>query len=148
MLSVVDEKLLREACKTCSEAARHIESVLSKVEDEDLSDDLNRQLGRYIGFIRKAEKRLEKEGKMPYEDSIIDKMKIWSKVQRSTLFNNSTKHIADILIEDNSKGIAYMLKALHDYPKSACCEFAKELVEFEEQNVEQLKYYLRQDSEY
>ena len=145
MLSEVDEKLLKEACKTCIEASQHIQSVLSKVEDEDLSDDLNRQLGKYISFIKKAEKKLKNEGRETYEESIIDRMKIWSKIQRSTLFNNSTKHIADLLIEDNSKGIAYMLKAMHDYPMSECCEFARELVEFEEQNVKQLKYYLSQE---
>lgn len=142
MLSEKDEKILREASKTCMESARNIQSVLSKVEDEDLSDDLNRQLGKYYGFIRKAERRLKKDGKEIQDDKILNKLKSWSKIQKNTMFNNSTKHIADMIIADNSKGIAYMLKAIHDYPESECCEFAKEIVEFEERNVSQLKYYI------
>lgn len=31
---------------------------------------------------------------------------------------------------------------MHDYPESECCELAKELIEFEEMNIEELKYYL------
>jgi len=144
-MSDSDEKLLLEACRICSDAIWNIQIVLSKVEDEDLSDDLNRQLGRYVSFINMANKKLEKNGKKTFENKLVDKMKAWSKVQKNTLLNNSTRHIANLIIQDNTKGIAYMLKAIHDYPKSECCEFAKELVEFEEQSVSQLRYYLNQN---
>lgn len=145
MLSEADEKLLLETCRICYDSIWQIQVVLSKIEDEDLSDDLNRQMGRYIRMINRANKKLQQNGKKSYENKMIDRMKKWSKIQRDTLLNNSTKHIADMLIQDNTKGIAYMLKAMHDYPKCECSEFAEELVEFEEQSISQLKYYLGQN---
>lgn len=141
-MSDSDEKLLLETCRICAGAILNIQIVLNKVEDEDLSDDLNRQLGHYIRFINKANNELRKNNRKLFEKNPIDRMKAWSKIQKKTLLNNSTKHIADLMIKDNTNKIAYMLKAIHDYSQSECCEFAKELVEFEEQSVLQLRYYL------
>lgn len=136
-----DELLLNEACKICADSIWQIQIILNKVEDEDLAQDLNRQMGKYIRIINKANQQLENNGKKPYQNKMLDRMKKWSKIQKNTLLNASSSHIANLLIKDNTKGIAYMLKALHDYPDAACCEFAEELVEFEEKTIKQLSFY-------
>lgn len=145
MLSREDEELLKTSCRICRLSADSIQAVLSKVEDEELSEDLNRQIGKYMHFINRAERRMKKEGIAPLEKDWLEKMKTWSKIQARTLLDTSTHHIANMMIENNSRGIADMLKAVHDHPGSACCEFANELVAFKEQNVNQLKFYLEEE---
>lgn len=145
MLAQTDINVLLQLCKVCSDAMGSIDSIMAKVDDEELAQDLNRQLGRFAGYNRKVQKLLENGGVKKYESRFADRIKIWSEIQKKTALNNSSRRIANLLIDYNSKGIAYVLKVIHDNPKSTCCEFAKELIEFEEQNVEQLKYYMRQN---
>lgn len=145
MLSREDEELLKTSCRICRLSADSIQAVLSKVEDEELSEDLNRQIGKYMHFINRAERKMKKEGIEPLEKDWLEKMKTWSKVQARTLLDASTRHIVNMMIENNSRGIADLLKAVHDNSGSVCCEFAQELVAFEEQNVDQLKFYLDEE---
>lgn len=142
MLKKMDEQLLSETRGTCLRSAWKIEALLSKVEDEDLCDDLNRQLGKYLCFLRRMENRMKGEGFAGEREHLLDRVRAWSEVQRKTLFNVSTPHVARLIEDDNSDAMARMLKALHDFPDSACCEFARELVDIQEQNIRQLEYYL------
>ena len=149
-MSDSDKKILGELYMICAENAQYIQNLLYKVEDEELNTDMNRQLGKCISYKNRIENKIEnKVSDMSDKgllQSTVNKIKIWSEIQRKTAFNNSTVHLAKLLIGNDSKIIAYILKVMHDYPESECCELAKELIEFEEMNIEELKYYLSKQS--
>ena len=62
----------------------------------------------------------------------------------NTLFNTSTSHLAELMIQGSSRGITQMCKVLNHNPQtqSMSVELAKELMDFEEKNINILKKYL------
>lgn len=126
-------------------SADTIKGLVSKTEDEDLAVDLNRQLGRYQKFLLDAEKNFRREGEKPEEEGNFEKAKFWLGLQAGTMLNNSTPHIANMVIEENAKGMGNLIQVLRDNNNAAnaYCEFANELMDFTESSINQLKYYLK-----
>ena len=60
------------------------------------------------------------------------------------MLNISTPHVANMVIQGNSRGIADLLKAKHNNKAmgSFANELAEELMDFEEENIERLKKFL------
>ena len=62
----------------------------------------------------------------------------------NTAFNISREHLAEMLIQGSNRGITSMWKVLKHNQLAAkeSVELAKELVDFEEKNIERLKEFL------
>lgn len=60
------------------------------------------------------------------------------------MLNISTDHVADMVIQGNTRGIADLLKVKHNNKNvgSYANELAEELMDFEEENIERLKRFL------
>ena len=67
-----------------------------------------------------------------------------SGLQMSTLLDSSTSHVADILFQENSRGVTDIWRSMKNYEGAGkeCMELAEELAGFEEKNMERLKKYL------
>ena len=63
----------------------------------------------------------------------------------NTLLNASTSHLADMMIQGNTKGIVDLMKVVksNQSVQKEYYEIAQELMDFEEKNIEKLKAYLR-----
>ena len=70
---------------------------------------------------------------------------LWTSIQANTLLNTSTEHVADLMIQGNTRGITDLMKAVkaNKGARKEYCELAEELMDFEEKNIEQLKSYLK-----
>ena len=70
---------------------------------------------------------------------------LWGGIQMNTLLNASTSHLADMMIQGNTKGIVDLMKAVksNQSVQKEYYEIAQELMDFEEKNIEKLKAYLR-----
>ena len=70
---------------------------------------------------------------------------LWTSIQANTLLNTSTEHVADLMIQGNTKGITDLMKAVkaNKGAKKEYYELAEELMDFEEKNIAQLKSYLK-----
>lgn len=144
MISNEEADVLQETCRNTRMALDSIETVLNKVYDEDLAYDLNCQANKYRELQRKAERAMMKEGITPGEGSKLEKAMLWSSIQANTLLNTSTGHVADMMIQGNTRGITELMKATHNnkVKGSYVNEIANELMDFEEKNIEKLKTYL------
>ena len=93
----------------------------------------------------KMEKRYQKEHMTPPEDKFMDKTMLWGGIQMNTLLNASTEHLADMMIQGNTKGITELMKVVkrNKSAQKEYCEMAEEIMDFEEKNIEKLKAYLR-----
>lgn len=140
-----DGNVLRETYKAAKGSADMIKGLVSKTEDEDLSMDLNRQLGQYQKFLQGARMQLQREGQKPAAEGNFEKAKFWLELQAGTMLNNSTQHIANMVIEENAKGMGNLIRVLKDNQtaRNEYCEFANELMDFTESSINQLKYYLK-----
>lgn len=136
--------VLHESCRNTRMALNAIDTVLNKVYDEDLAYDLNCQANRFREMERKIHKAMQREGIQPKEGSRMEKAMLWSSIQASTLLNTSTGHVADMMIQGNTRGITDLMKATHNnkVTGSYANELANELMDFEEKNIQKLKTYL------
>ena len=65
-------------------------------------------------------------------------------IQGNTLVNSSTSHVAEMLIRGSNMGLTSLWKSMNhnDQAQGNAVELAKELMDFEENNIRELKKYL------
>ena len=144
MLTSADLAVLNEAYRSSKMGLEAINAVISKVYDEDLALDLNRQAVRFLSFEDKVTEKIREANQRPEPASTVGKAMLWTSIQANTLLNTSTGHVADMMIQGNARGIADLMKAAHNnkVTGSYANELANELMDFEEKNIQKLKTYL------
>lgn len=135
--------VLKETRKNASMAVQAIDALMGKVYNQEFAYELTAQRNRFRDFERKAEAGLWEYGLLP-RDSGIQKAMLWGSIQANTMLNISTDHVADMVIQGNTRGIADLLKVKHNNKNmgSYANELAEELMDFEEENIERLKRFL------
>ncbi len=144
MITGADRAVLTECYKNAHVGRDAINMMISKVEDEDLALDLNRQACRFLRFEEQVEREFAKEKEEMPQSSVLDRTKLWGGIQMNTLLNASTPHLADMLIRGNAMGITDLMKAVkaNSGAQREYCEMAREIMDFEEKNMEKLRAYL------
>ncbi len=136
--------VLKETKKNAEMAIKAIDTLMQKVYNQEFAYELTSQKKRFQEFERKAEAGLWEYGitakKSPWEEAML-----WSGIQMNTLWNISTPHVADMMIQGNTRGIADLMKVRHNNKNagSFANEMAEELMDFEEENIERLKGFCR-----
>lgn len=139
-----DVKILQEVQKNAQMSMKTIQRISSKVYDDDLSMQMAREAIKYSEIYNKATERLV-EGKAPvYRDNGFQDLMLKGSIQTNTLFDTSTGHLAEVMIQGVNKGLTGMWKAVNHHTNAGkeTMEIAKELMDFEEKNIERLKLYL------
>ena len=135
--------VLKETRKNASMAVQAIDALMGKIYNQEFAYELTAQRNRFRDFERKAEAGLWEYGLLP-KDSGIQKAMLWGSIQANTMLNISTDHVADMVIQGNTKGITELLKVKHNNKNMGryANELAEELMDFEEENIERLKRFL------
>lgn len=139
-----DARILQEVQKNAGMAMKAIDYISGKIYDDDLSMQVAREAVKYSEIYNRASEKLI-EGKAPlYKDSGFQDLMLRGAISTNTLFNTSTSHIAELMIQGSNRGLTDMWKAInhHENAGKASMEIAKELMDFEEKNIERLKQYL------
>ena len=145
MFTDADRAVLNESYRNARMGREAINVVIGKVEDDDLALDLNRQACKFVQMEEKMQKEYQKAREMPPEENIINKTTLWGGIQMNTLLNASTEHLADLMIQGNTRGITDLMKVVkaNKSVQKEYYELAQELMDFEEKNIEKLKAYLK-----
>ena len=139
-----DVAVYREIQKNAEMAIKAIDTLTDKVYDDQFSLQMQRQSGKYTEIKQRACERMLQENVEPYHTNQVSNMMLVGGIHYNTLFNNSTGHIAELLIKGSNMGILQMNKVLNhncdagELPVS----LAKELIAFENRNIERLTKYL------
>lgn len=135
--------VLKETRKNAAMAVNAIDALLGKIYNQELAYELTAERDRFREFERRAESGLWEHGLMA-RDSGMRKAMLWGAVQANTLLNISTNHVADMMIQGNTRGITDLMKAKHNNKASGSFanELSEELMDFEEENIERLKRFL------
>ena len=139
-----DAKVLQEIQRNTEMGMTAIETILDKIEDDDFSLQLSKQSLRYSEIPNKAlDQILENKGEV-YHGSQITDMMLKGSIHVNTALNISREHLAEMMIQGSNRGITSMWKALRHNQLAGheTVELARELVDFEEKNIERLKEYL------
>ena len=120
MFSDADRAVMKENYRNSRMGREAINVMISKVEDDDLALDLNRQACKFMQFEEKIQKEYMKAEEPLPEENLVGKTMLWG-------------------------GIVDLMKAVksNQSVQKEYYEIAQELMDFEEKNIEKLKAYLR-----
>lgn len=139
-----DMAIYKEIQKNAEMGIKAIDMIADKVHDAELSRQITRQAMKYSEIRNKAVDKLLSENADLYRSTYMQDMMLATGVHSNTMFNTSTSHIAEMMIQGSNRGLTHMWKSLNHnkLADSTSVEFAKELMDFEEKNIERLKPFL------
>lgn len=134
----------REIQRNTDMAMKAIDTIADKVYDDALSMQFSRQSIKYSELHNEASKQLLSAKVQSYQSSALSDALLRTGLHYNTMLNTSTGHIAELMIKNSTNGILEMEKVLkrHEDAGPRPVALARELIEFEEKNVERLKQYL------
>lgn len=126
--------------------ADSIINLLPKVEDSRLKSDMSVQLSGYEKFATQARNELKELGVEAEEKGFMTKTMAKVGMELNTMMDASLSHIAEMMIQGSNMGIVEMNKCLNTCERCGCedgaVKLARDIIEFEEQNLERMKKYL------
>lgn len=141
-------EMLEKLYKNVKMGADSIVALLPKIKSEDTAfkSDLTVQHSCYEDFATRINDILSKAGEEAKEDSMMTKMSAKMGTTMNTLMDDSVSHIADMIIQGSTMGVTDTIKLLREYENTSASEaslaLAREIVKFEEENIERMKSYL------
>ncbi|MBP1756109.1 MAG: hypothetical protein H6Q59_2507 [Firmicutes bacterium] len=144
MIGNVDLDLLEKTYQNASIGITAIESVLDKVKDQQLSNDLHKQLRDYQEIADKSKRQMRMSGTKAKDVSIYNKVMMKGNVKMNMLRDSSDSHIASMVLKGSTMGITQMTKLIHSKKDAdgASTKIAEEFVKKEQDNIEVMKNYL------
>lgn len=123
-----------------------IEKLLDKVQDGQLKSAMMKQLNGYESFASKAKMMLSDNGEEAKEESPMTKFWATVGMKMNTMMDSSVSHIAEMMIEGSTMGITDTTKIINEYEGKEECRdavtLARDIVKFEQGNIEVMKKYL------
>lgn len=139
-----DIAILREIQKNTQMAMTTIDTILDKTSDDEFTVKLSRQSIEYAKIHNNAVEQLVEEQSGTYRSNQIADMILRGSVHMGTILNISTSHLAEMMIQGSNRGLTSMYKTVkhNTLAQERSMELAKELMDFEEKSIEQMKEYL------
>ena len=143
--TITEEAFLDAIYKNAKMGADSIINLLPKVEDDAMRSVMTAQLDGYERYAACAARALKKKGVEPREENIMTRFSAKMGMAFNTMLDSTGTHIAEMMLEGSNMGIVDLTRLLNPYSPtqdSEAVRLAREVVRFEEGNLEQLKRYL------
>lgn len=139
-----DVELLREIQKNTEMGMHALDVVSNKVYDDSMALMLARESFKYGEIRDRAKAQLLAANQRPEPENKVNRMMLSAAIQGNTFFNSSTSHLAELMIRGSSMGLSDLWKAMNRNAQAGenAAQLAKELMDFEENNIKELKKYL------
>ena len=138
-------KKLTTVYQNIKTAVQSIDDLLPKVKDDNLKKELASEQDMYIALQKECEvlARSEKLEKIK-DNNWLEKARLWSSINLSTLTNKTTRHIAEMMLFGTFMGYITCIKdqADHRNVSKEIDEILSKLKEFERKNIDSLVPYL------
>lgn len=141
------QKFLNSVYQNCTVAMQSINDLLDKIQSQGLKQELKSQYKLYENIKSKCEKIAVDKELETKDNNWFEKAKMWTSIQMTTLMDNSTRHIAEMLLLGTVMGLNVCYKDKWDY-KDVDDEVEKiraELEKLEEDCYSSYKKYLQGD---
>lgn len=138
-----ENSLLHEICRNSSMGVEAIHEVLKDIYDEEFAYELNIQADKMEQFGRKAGLRLIQNGSEPEEPGVITTAMLKTSIKMKKALQNKTEDVAGMIEKGNERGVKELKHAIHKYRNAGiyATELAKEMVDFEEDNLRKMQSY-------
>ena len=141
-----EEYFFGQIYKNTKMGADAIINLLPHIKNDALRSVVTLQLDGYEKYAARAAAALRERGREPKEESLFTRVSARVGMAFNTMLDSTTGHVAEMMIEGSNMGITDMIKLLNDHePRGSSPEavrLAREVVAFEEHNLEMLKRYL------
>ena len=108
------EEALAEIHRNAELALQSINDIMPAVEDEKIKAELSSQHETYEQFSAKASTLAKDRGIELKNPNPFKKMMMWGSIKMSTLTDNSTSHIAEMMAQGSLMGITALRKTQGD----------------------------------
>ena len=140
--------LLQAIYKNVKMAGDSILTLMPKVKDSKLKNDLTVQLSVYEAYASRAAKLLAEEGAKPEEEGTVTKLSAKMSAMMNTMIDSTSSHLAEMLVEGGTMGVNDMLKQIREAENTTASEsalrLARDVCRFEEKTVDEIRdNYLR-----
>lgn len=121
-----------------------LEQLSEIIKEENFRECLRKQYEGYLAFHKEAREKLLQSGHDEKGLSAFEKMRTYLMVNLQTIKDQSTSHIAQMLIEGSSMGVTEAIQKVRKYKDAdkENLELMEKLKKFEEKNIESLKKFL------
>ena len=122
-----------------------VRDIEDKVENENLKKEILCEAEKFNEIADKVKIFVEKKGFEVKENNFFEKSRLWATINMSTMFDNSTRHIAEMMLLGTVMGLVTCYKDKYDH-KNVSEDLDKILLELEEtedENYLRLKKFLK-----
>ncbi len=139
-----DKELLGGIFKLSETGMESTKAVMPKVKEQQLKNELQEQYNDYCEAKSKTEQALVDAGVFPEEPGMLSKAAMWGSIQLKTLAEQSSDHIAEMMINGTTMGIVDLTKHLGacQNANKSVREYAQSFIRNEERHIDNLKAFL------
>ena len=138
------QKLLQTIVENGRMGEDACDQLLTRTEDSNLRQELMMEKEYYASAARDAESRLYELGVRPEPKGPMARMGLWMGMQLNTAVDQTSSHIADIVIQGLTMGIIALTKARNSYTDAdaEAQGIASNLITRQQESIDQLKTFL------
>lgn len=143
-----EEKYLNAIYQNIRTAIQSIEDIIPKSTNDDLTSELSKEQDEYICLAKECEAYAKAEKIEGLKDNnFIEKAKLWASVNISTMMDDSTRKIAELMLIGTFMGIITCMKDKGDHKNISkeLDELLDKLYTFERKNIDRLMPFLNKE---
>lgn len=141
-----ESQMLEQIYKNMKMGSSSMLSILSRAQSEEFKRLMTEQLDGYERLANAARKRLCEIGGEVREENAVTRLWATVGMKMNTMIDSTESHLADMIIEGSTMGMTDTIKILREYENTDVSEhalkLAKEIIKFEEKNIEIMKCHL------
>ena len=142
-----EEKYLNAIYQNIRTAIQSIEDIMPKSTDENLTSELSKKQDEYNCLAKECEAFAKAEKIEGLKDNnLIEKAKLWASVNMSTMMDDSTRKIAELMLIGTFMGVITCMKDKSDHKNISkeLDELLDKLYTFERKNIDRLLPFLEE----
>ena len=141
-----DAELLQDIYSNVKMGSESILTLLPKIRNDDMKAMMTSQLNQYEKYAQNVKKMLVEQGVQPKEASPVSKLGAKIGMEMKSMQDSTTSHMAQMMVQGSTMDVTDLLQKVSAYENYPECResvrLAKQIVDFEEKNIEKMKEFL------
>ncbi len=141
-----DVTLLQSVYKTVTMGTDSVLTILGKAKKEEMRAELTEELDGYQNFANLTRERLSSLSAIAEEAGLLAKIPAELSIRMSTLTDDSSSKLAELMINGSTMGVIELQKEIHTAQKDGADEenlqFATGVLNFQQKNINKMKTFL------
>lgn len=141
-----DSELLQDIYSNVKMGSESIINLLPKIKNDDMKMFMTNQLDQYEKYAQNVKNQLVSQGIEPKEPNPVSKLGAKIGMEMKSLQDSTTSHMAEMMVQGSTMDVTDLLQKVSVYEDMPECrnsvKLAKEIVAFEEKNIEKMKEFL------